>query len=107
MKTRNGFGFLMFGILGFAMSQIGACERDGTGDLRVHQSCKAYCQQAASCDDDVDEDDCISRCENTVDDCMADEQEQALDDLDVCSDETCDEVASCTIGAGLQCAFGL
>ncbi len=90
---------------GLAFAQ--ACERDGTGDIRVNATCRDYCDQAKSCDDDVDEDDCRDRCEDAMEDCMSDEQEQALDDLDHCAVSDCDEFGGCTIGAGLQCSFGL
>ena len=86
---------------------IGACEREGTGNARIALTCADYCRQAHDCDGDVDVDDCKDDCKNTMEDCMADEQEQALDDLDACSDESCDEFGGCTIGAGLQCSFGI
>jgi hypothetical protein len=100
---RWGFGIL----LGLALAQLQACERDGTGDFRIEQTCEDYCAQAKTCNDDLDEDACIENCTNTMDDCMADEQEEALDDLDTCGNESCDDFAACTIGAGLECAFGI
>jgi hypothetical protein len=42
-----------------------------------------------------------------MDDCMANDQEDALDDLGGCAEDSCDDVAGCTIGAGLECVFGL
>lgn len=90
--------------MGFA---IGAACEDGTGPLRTATTCAAYCNQAKDCDEDIDLDECKEDCENAIDDCMDDEQEQALDDLDECSDEACSAFAACTIGAGLQCTFGL
>lgn len=95
-------------VLGVFVALLDAgCERDGTSDARVGRTCESYCSTVAACDDDVDEDDCVSRCENTMEDCMADEQEHALDDLDSCAEESCDDVGACRIGAGLQCTFGL
>lgn len=91
--------------LGAALAQ--ACERNGTGNIRINGTCRDYCQQAHECNDDVDVDDCRSDCENTMEDCMSDEQEEALDDLDDCATQSCDEFGTCTIGAGLQCSFGL
>lgn len=92
-------------MVGFLAAQ--ACEREGTGDIRTNATCRDYCNQAKSCDDDLDEEDCRNRCESDMDDCQADEQEQALDDLDDCATKSCDEFVGCTIGAGLQCTFGI
>lgn len=92
-------------LVGLLIAQ--ACEREGTGDIRINATCRDYCKQAAECNDDIDVDDCRSDCESTMEDCQADEQEQALDDLDDCAVESCDEFGLCTIGAGLQCSFGL
>jgi hypothetical protein len=94
-------------VLGLAAAQLPACERNGTGDLRISRTCADYCAAAVGCNDDLDEDDCASRCEDAMDDCMADDQEDALDDLDACAEDSCDDFAGCTIGAGLECAFGL
>lgn len=94
-------------LVGISAAQLPACERNGTGDLRISRTCADYCAAAAGCNDDVDEDDCASNCEDAMDDCMADDQEDALDDLDACAEESCDDFAGCTIGAGLECAFGL
>ena len=90
---------------GFMAAQ--ACEREGTGDVRTAATCRDYCDKAKECDDDLDEEDCRNRCESDMDDCQADEQESALDDLDECAEDSCDEFLGCTIGAGLQCTFGL
>lgn len=84
-----------------------ACEREGTGDLRINATCRDYCKQATACDDSVDVDDCRDDCEATMGDCQADEQENALDDLDNCATDSCSEFGACTIGAGLQCTFGI
>lgn len=104
--TRNWImsGYVAAVLMGAA---LGACEREGTGDTRIALTCADYCRQAADCDDEVDKDACKDDCEATMDDCMADEQEQALDDLDACAGDSCDDFAGCTIGAGLQCSFGL
>ena len=86
---------------------VGACEREGTGDTRIALTCADYCRQAADCDDEVDVDECKDDCKNTMEDCMDDEQEEALDDLDECSEDSCDDFLGCTIGAGLECSFGI
>lgn len=92
-------------LLGAALAQ--ACERDGTGNIRTNATCRDYCKQAAECNDSVDEEDCRNDCEDKMDDCMSDEQENALDDLDNCAMESCNDFGACTIGAGLQCTFGI
>ncbi|NVB38599.1 hypothetical protein G6O69_12230 [Pseudenhygromyxa sp. WMMC2535] len=94
--------------LGFGLV-LGACagDLDGTGDLRTQISCEDYCAQAKSCDEDLDEQDCIDNCVDTIDDCMADEQEEALDQIDECATEACGDFAGCTIDAGAACYFGL
>lgn len=78
----------------------------GTGPIRIDATCQDYCEKAHECSDDVDVDDCVSDCKDQIGDCMADEQEQALDDLDGCAGDSCNEFLGCTIGAGLTCTFG-
>jgi len=101
-RTTTGLGIALALALGVS---IGAC--NGTGDTRIKLTCKDYCAKAAECDDEVDEDDCVADCRDTMQDCMADEQEQALDDLDACGEESCDDFLGCSIGAGIQCTFGI
>lgn len=86
---------------------VGACEREGTGDARIALTCADYCQKAADCDDEVDVDECKDDCKDAMEDCMDDEQEEALDDLDACAEDSCDDFLGCTIGAGLECTFGI
>lgn len=93
-------------LAGFTFALSGCEDLDGTGDLRVELSCNNYCQKAKDCDDEVDMAECEANCESAVNDCMADEQEQALDDLDDCAQDSCDDFGACTVAAGLECAFG-
>lgn len=79
----------------------------GATDQEVLATCKTYCEKAAVCDGDVTEAGCTADCQDKLGDCMADEQSQTLDDLDTCSARACDEFTTCTIGAGLQCVFGI
>lgn len=81
-----------------------ACD---AGKSRVEITCEDYCAKAHECDDDSSQSACVADCKDAMGDCMADEQEQALDDLDACAADSCDEFLGCTIGAGLQCSFGL
>lgn len=80
---------------------------DGVSDLRISNACEDYCDQARTCSDDVDVDECRANCEDNMHDCMADEQKQAVEDVEDCSAEACNEFLGCTIGAGLQCSFGI
>lgn len=92
----------------------GKDESDETGGeagavsaTELNATCQDYCDQAKVCDADVAVDKCISDCKDQLGNCMVDEQSQAVDDLKLCADKACDEFTGCTIGAGLQCTFGL
>jgi len=76
-------------------------------EIKTEIDCFSYCRQAAECDGDVDRDACEQDCEDTLNDCMADEKEAAQDQLDECSESSCDEFTGCTIEAGAQCFFGI
>lgn len=73
----------------------------------LNATCQDYCDQAKVCDANVAADKCVSDCKDKLGDCMVDEQSQAVDDLKSCAARACDEFTGCTIGAGLQCTFGL
>ena len=88
--------------MGIALSSC-----DSTGEIREEFSCARYCNQAEDCNDEVDVDECKSDCEDAVSNCQEDEKDHALDDLENCAMESCDDFAACTIGAGLQCTFGI
>ncbi|WAS90602.1 hypothetical protein [Nannocystis punicea] len=87
---------------------LAACGDDSSGatNLEIAASCNSYCDKARECNDDVS-DDCVDDCKSRIGDCMADEQRETLDDLDSCASDACGEFAACTVGAGLQCTFGL
>jgi hypothetical protein len=87
-------------------------EQAGEGDAgedpaRVEATCRAYCDRAAECDDDIDADACVADCDEVIAACMDDEQLQTMDDLEGCAASECGEFDECTVGAGLQCTFGL
>lgn len=86
-----------------------ACGEDDPTDaeLDVELACNDYCRKAVECNDDLDMEDCENECEDSASSCMADEQDQALDELEMCSEESCDDFGGCTVGAGLQCSFGI
>lgn len=79
----------------------------GVDDAELQSTCQAYCDHARTCDDEVVIASCVQKCKDRMSDCMADEQSAALDDLNRCATEGCDDFTGCTIGAGLQCTFGL
>lgn len=73
----------------------------------IQTVCQDYCDRSKLCDDEVNVSDCVVKCKDRLGACMADEQGQAVDELRVCSDESCDDFTGCTIGAGIQCILGI
>ncbi|MEZ4239136.1 MAG: hypothetical protein R3F59_23885 [Myxococcota bacterium] len=107
---KNALTLGTFALLGTLT--LAACDPDGDGDTDIlpdpiESSCSNYCEQRNVCDDEVNVDSCTADCVENANNCQADEQEQALDELDVCAEESCDDIAACTIGAGLECYFGI
>lgn len=96
-------GLVLGGSLGVACSG----EDDDPTPLNVRIACGNYCQQRADCNDEFEVDECETRCKDTMRDCQADEQDEAVRDLNGCSEESCDDVVTCAIGAGTQCFFGI
>lgn len=95
-----------------ALSAQFGCDTDDDGvgvieELQIEGSCNDYCEQAKTCDDGVDVEACENDCFEAMSNCQADEQEQALNDIDSCGEEACSEFVRCSIGAGLQCTFGI
>jgi len=80
------------------------CELDETPTER---SCGDYCAQLSMCDDETDIAECEEDCEAAAGNCQADELDQALDELDECAAESCDDIGGCTVGAGLECYLGI
>lgn len=74
---------------------------------RVTTVCADYCAQLAMCDDETDVEACEADCADAAGNCQADEQEQALDELEVCAAESCDDILVCTVGASLECYLGI
>jgi hypothetical protein len=112
-QTRNSSWFslefaCLLAIGGLAGVLFGACKDDGD-DLGVfgEQDCKQYCDRVVDCDGNKDRQDCIDNCIDRMGNCQADEQDAALDQLQDCSNATCDNIVGCTIDAGATCYFGL
>jgi hypothetical protein len=84
-----------------------ACADDPGETLTAKLDCKNYCRQAESCNGDVNQAECENDCQEALNECQADEVDEAQDRLDECADETCDDFTACTIDAGAQCYFGI
>lgn len=93
---------------------VGACTDDAEGDyddgpvsMEVQTACDTYCAKSLECEPDRDEQDCRDGCYDAMSSCAADQQNQALTQLEMCAQETCDDFLGCTISAGAECFFGL
>lgn len=104
--TNASLLFMFVAILGFA---IGACKPNGVDNApqAVRDACEAYCARAHDCKDEVRYENCRTRCIDAMTDCQADEQAAAIDELELCAQESCDDVLACRISAGARCVFGL
>jgi hypothetical protein len=117
MSTHNKrsrlYGPFLFALAAFTGIALGACRHkpsdgDGAGaSIKVKSACDSYCAKAKTCKDDMDEQECRSKCQNAMTDCQADEQKTALKRLDDCANESCDDFIGCTINVGATCVFGL
>ena len=111
-NPRKSFGVLLFGLAAVAGVALGACRQDdANGDsgpsFAVTSSCNDYCSQAKLCNDDLNEEKCRDNCEGTLTNCQVDEQDAALDKLDQCAKESCDDFIGCTVNVGAKCIFGI
>ena len=76
-------------------------------DAEIQSTCDTYCNKSQTCDGDETLEQCVADCKAELGDCMADEQEQVMQELRDCAAETCDDFGACTFGTGLQCKFGI
>lgn len=89
------------------------CRDEGDGasgvvsTAEIKSACEAYCARGKACDEATDLVMCLSDCRDRMADCMQDEQRQAVDDLNDCGAESCEDFNRCAIGVGLQCTFGI
>lgn len=83
-----------------------ACETS-VEDIQSRIDCASYCEHVAGCDEDVDESECRDECIEQLDNCMGDEIDEVQAQLDECSEKACEEIAACTINAGVQCYLGI
>jgi hypothetical protein len=91
----------------FMIQQSVACADEPGETLTAKLDCMNYCRQAESCNGDVNRTECENDREEALNECQADEVDEAQDRLDECAEETCDDFTACTIDAGAQCFFGL
>ncbi|HEY0133298.1 MAG TPA: hypothetical protein VGB85_04440 [Nannocystis sp.] len=73
----------------------------------IQSTCDTYCNKSQTCDDGETLEQCVADCKAQLGDCMADEQDQVMQELRDCAQESCDDFGSCTFGTGLQCTFGI
>jgi hypothetical protein len=97
-KLARPASLLLAAILGVT---LGAC---GHSQLRIDKVCNKYCKALVDCNDNTDPDDCFDDCVETANNCESDEDiEAALDILADCTKESCNEVATCTVEAWVEC----
>jgi len=112
-KSLRGIKPLLFAFAAMAGVALGACKEDDAEEydtgatLEVKGSCADYCSAARACDDERDEKECTMKCIDRMTDCQVDEQAAALDRLDACTNESCDDFFGCTVNVGAQCIFGI
>ena len=81
---------------------LGACGPHS--QHRINKVCKRYCERVLDCNDNTDFEDCIDTCIDDANSCESDgDIEDALDILDECSAEACNDVVGCTVEAWLEC----
>lgn len=95
---------LTFAALSLTLAGLSAC---ADSDVRIAATCYNYCQTQASCDGDVNAEECEADCKASLGDCQADEVAATLDELDACADDTCDDQGVCSLEADAQCYFGI
>lgn len=98
----------MLALAGLAVAQSAVACADEPGDtLSAKIDCYKYCKHAKSCNGDLNQKECENDCKDSLNECKADEVDEAQDRLDECAAESCDDFTGCTIDAGAQCYFGL
>jgi hypothetical protein len=91
---------LLAATIGFT---LGACAHS---EHRIKKVCAHFCDRAYDCDDNTNRDKCFDDCVDSAHECSSDDDvEAALDILDDCVADSCNQVAGCTIDAWLECNF--
>ncbi|MFV8751153.1 hypothetical protein ACNOYE_11465 [Nannocystaceae bacterium ST9] len=93
--------FLIAALIGLV---AGACGPHS--EYRIEKVCKKHCARVVDCNDTIEFDDCVSDCIDISDDCDSDADiEQALDILETCPEEACNDVPGCATEAWVECTF--
>ena len=93
---------------GLVLAQCAVACADEPGEtLTAKLDFKRYCAKAENCNGDVNQAECENDCQEALNECQADEVDEAQDRLDECAAETCDDFTACTVDAGAQCYFGI
>lgn len=101
MKKRN-LGFVLSGLLMGALVGV-ACEDDTPATDDIGRACTNHCERWAECDDDVDFDGCLANCFNAINECPIEEVDEAIAELDDCTDESCEDLAQCSVDPASRC----
>jgi hypothetical protein len=98
VKLARPAAFLVAALIGLG---AGACKHS---ELRIETVCKRHCSRVVDCNDNLDYDNCVSDCIDTSDDCASENDvEAALDKLDLCPDQACNELLGCGTEAWIEC----
>jgi len=88
---------------------LGACqeEKQAEASPEIEMACTEYCERHAECDDEVKADECTNECIAVLDACETLEPDEAIDQVEECGAESCDDFNRCRLSAGVQCVFGI
>ena len=92
-------------ILLTAFTFLAGCEVPA--ETRIENTCSDYCTHLETCDDEIDVTQCEIDCAEAAGDCMVDELDDSLAALDLCAEESCDDIARCSLGVALECYLGI
>jgi hypothetical protein len=113
-RTHPWLSPLIGGLLALGLAGTQACaDNDGEIDDRPitteeRDACSGFCNEARSCDDEVDIDECASRCLDSLDLCFESQVDDATAELRECtSGDECSDVVACGFEVGSECFFGL
>lgn len=100
---------LLLALAGTAGIALGACQEEEQAEAspEIEMACADYCERSAECDDEVKADECTNECIAVLEACETLEPDEAIDQVEECGSESCDDFNRCTLSAGVQCVFGL
>jgi hypothetical protein len=105
MSTSRKFAqiasLLLAGVFGVT---LGACGPHS--EHRINKVCKRFCLRAVDCNDQTNYDTCLDDCVDQANNCESeDDVEAALDILQDCEADSCNQVGTCTVEAWFECAL--